>query len=93
MLKKLARRIKKDNVNGAKVSILEELFYDFHRKRYQVYWMNLVRGLFFGVGSVIGATVVIALLVWLLNLFADIPGGIGQFVQNIVDSMDRSTRL
>jgi hypothetical protein len=90
VFKRIARRIKKDNENGARISVLEELFYDFHRKRHEVYWMNFVRGLFFGVGSALGATVVIALLAWLLNLFTDLPGGIGHFVQDILNAMNQS---
>lgn len=93
MVKKLAekivKRIKKDNENGAKVAILEELFNDFNRNRHQVYMMNFVRGIFFGVGSVLGATVVIALFVALLNFFTDLPGGIGGFIQSIIDAMNR----
>lgn len=76
--------------NDARRAILEDLFYDFHRRRGQVYWMNFVRGLFFGFGSVLGGTVVIALVVWLLSLLVDLPGGIGDFVQYVVETVQRS---
>ena len=93
MVKKLAskmvKQVKKDSENAARVAILQELFNDFNRNRHQVYLMNFVRGIFFGVGSVLGATVVIALFVALLNFFTDLPGGIGGFIQSIVDAMDR----
>ncbi len=87
--KKVVNRIKKDNENGARVAILQELFNDFNRNRHQVYVMNFVRGIFFGVGSVLGATVVIALFVALLNIFTDLPGGIGGFIQSIIDAVNR----
>jgi len=89
LVKKVVSRVKKDNENGARTAVLEDLFYDFNRNRHQVYVMNFVRGIFFGLGSAIGATVVIALLVALLNFFTDLPGGIGGFIQSIIDAMNR----
>lgn len=82
-------KIKKDNENGARKAILEDLFYDFHKSRRQVYLMNFVRGLFFGVGSVVGGTIVIGLIIWLLSQLVDLPGGIGNFVQYIVDLVQK----
>lgn len=49
--------------------------------------MNFIRGIFFGVGSALGATIVIGLLLWLLSFFVDLPGGVGNFVQYIVDTV------
>lgn len=84
MLKRAARRVKSENELGARRAVLEDLFYDFHSSRRQVYWMNFTRGLFFGVGSILGGTLVVALILWLLNLLVDLPGGIGDFVEYIV---------
>lgn len=84
-MKKIKARIDKENEFGARRAILEDLFYDFHKSRHQVYWFNFVRGLFFGVGSVLGATVIVALLVWTLSRLVDLPGGIGGFIQYVVD--------
>lgn len=83
MIKKIAakvkNRIKTDNERGARENFLEDLFHDFNRNRVQVYKMNFVRGIFFGFGSVIGGTVVIALLAWILSFFVAIPGVGGGF--------------
>jgi hypothetical protein len=89
-VKKVVKKVKEDNEAGARRAILEELFYDFHRSRRQVYLMNFFRGIFFGFGSILGGTLVIALVVWLLSLLADIPGGIGDFIQYIVDTVQNS---
>lgn len=53
---------------GARRAILEDLFYDFHKSRHQVYAMNFLRGIFFGFGTVIGGTVVVLLVIWVLSL-------------------------
>jgi len=85
MIKKVVKKLKEDNERGARQAILEDLFYDFNRSRHQVYLMNFVRGIWFGVGSVIGGTLIVALVVWLLTLLVDLPGGIGDFVQFVVN--------
>ena len=84
-VQKTARKLKKENELGARRAVLEDLFYDFHRSRAQVFWMNFFRGIFFGVGTVMGGTLVVAIVVWILSLFADVPGGFGDFIQYIVD--------
>jgi hypothetical protein len=70
--------------------VIEELFYDFNSSRVEIYKMNFVRGIFFGFGSLVGGTIVIALLVGLLSLLTDIPGGVGDFVQYVVNIVRRS---
>ena len=84
-MSKITSKIQRDNENGARKAILEDLFYDFNRSRAQVYKMNFIRGLFFGFGSVIGGTVVVAVIIWLLSRFVDLPGGVGNFIQYVVD--------
>jgi hypothetical protein len=88
--KKIVKKIKKDNERGARKSIIEELFYDFNRNKTQVYWMNFTRGIFFGFGSVLGATVVVAIIVWILAQFAGLFPSIGSYIQQIIDAMQRS---
>jgi len=92
MIKKTLAKVKTDNENGARRTVIEDLFYDFHRSRAQVYKMNFIRGIFFGVGSILGGTVVVALILWLLSLLVDLPGGIGDFVQYIVDIVDNNQK-
>lgn len=52
---------------AARHAVMQDLFYDFNRSRGQIYWLNFWRGIFFGLGSVLGGTVVVALVVWLLS--------------------------
>jgi len=90
--KKAVHKVQKDSEAGARRAILEDLFYDFHSSRRQVFVMNFFRGLFFGVGSVIGGTLVVALIVGLLSLLTDIPGGIGDFIQFIVNTVQETKK-
>jgi len=84
-LKKLAD----DQNRGAQKNILEELFYDIYPNRWEIYRVNFFRGISFGFGSAIGATVLVVIAVMILNLFVNIPGGIGDFVKSIVDAMNQ----
>lgn len=90
MLKKVAKRIKRDNENGSRKNVMEELFYDFNRSRTEVYKMNFIRGLFFGLGSVLGGTVVIAIFIWLLNAVGVLVPAVSDFTQDVVQTMDRT---
>lgn len=81
---------RQNNESGSRRAVLEDLFYDFNKSRVQIYKMNFIRGIFFGVGSVLGGTVVVAALLWVLSLLVDIPGGVGDFIKFIVTSVRNS---
>lgn len=87
---KLIEKVKKDNEIAAKKGLLEELFHDLYRGRLEIYKLNFVRGIFFGFGSVLGGTIVVALIIWILSLFTNLPGGVGHFVQDVINSMRQS---
>lgn len=89
-LQRIFRRVKVDNENGARKSIIEDLFYDFNRSKSEVFLMNFFRGLFFGIGSVVGGAAIILVSAVVLGLFVDLPGGIGEFVQRVIDAMNRT---
>lgn len=72
----------------ARKALLEELFYDFHQNRRQVYWMNFVRGIFFGFGSLLGGTIVVATVVWVLGQVT----GFFPPLQDAVDSLSASVQ-
>ncbi len=89
MLHKITKKFNKGNEGGARRQILEELFYDFHQSRTQVYWMNFTRGIFFGFGTILGGTVLVAFIVWLLGQFVGFPY-IGDYLKSIIDAMQYS---
>jgi F0F1-type ATP synthase membrane subunit a len=90
VVKKVKHKVERESELGARRAVLEDLFYDINKSRAQNYKMNFFRGLFFGLGSVLGATIVVAFVIWLLSLLADIPGGFGDFIQYIVDTVQKS---
>jgi hypothetical protein len=91
MTKKVIKKFKEDNERGARESVIEDLFFDFNRNKVQVYKMNFIRGIFFGLGSVLGGTILIALFAWLLSLFIHIPG-IGQPIEQIQQTIQNDKK-
>lgn len=89
LAKKVIDKVVKDNENGARHAVIEDLFYDFHRHRFQVYGMNFWRGLFFGFGSALGATILIAVLIWLTGQLVDIFPALADFMNTLNDTMQR----
>jgi hypothetical protein len=49
--------------------------------------MNFVRGVFFGFGSVLGGTLLIALLVWTLAQLGAVVPFLSDFIQQILDAL------
>ena len=72
---------------GARRTLLEELFNDFYDDRRNIYKMNFFRGIFFGLGTVIGGTIIVALIVWGLSFFVNIPG-VGDAAQKATESLE-----
>ena len=72
---------------SAEEAVLDDLFYDMYRHRGRVYRVNFFRGLFFGFGSLLGGTLVIALLIFILSFLVQIPGGLGDFFKWVIDAI------
>ena len=51
----------------AEERVLEDLFYDLYRNRGRVYKTNFFRGIFFGLGTFLGGTVVVAIVIFILT--------------------------
>jgi hypothetical protein len=87
-LKETIRKVKDNLVKGAAQGLAEGLFEDYYAHRYRVYWMNLVRGIWFGFGTVVGGTIVVALLLWVLSFLGEVPF-VGHFVQSFQNSVQQ----
>jgi uncharacterized membrane protein YfcA len=69
----IVKKIADDQFKTAPQAVLEDLFEDYYKRRRQIYWMNFIRGIYFGFGGVLGGTLVVALVLWLLSVFQYIP--------------------
>lgn len=86
------QRLHDDNEKGSRQALLEELFNDFNRNRYEIYKINFFRGIFFGFGSLLGGTMLIVLLVWVLNLTGQLVPSVAGFIDQILNVMQNSRR-
>ena len=87
---KAAKKIENENERFARHQIMEELFYDFGRNRYQIYWMNFTRGIFFGFGTVLGGTVLVALMIWALGQFAGWFPPVSDFIHQFTETVKQA---
>ena len=67
--------------------ILQSVFESGYANHWRVYKVNFVRGLFFGLGSVLGGTIIIAVALWILSFFTELPiiGELAETVQSTVE--------
>lgn len=57
----------------------------------KTYKMSFIKGVMSGLGGVIGATVVLVLLLWMLSLFQNVPL-VGKFVRNFKETVNTQQR-
>lgn len=79
-----------DRAKSAQKTLLEELFNDLYADRRKIYKVNFFRGIFFGLGSVIGGTIILAFLVWIISLFVNLPV-IGDFFQETQNTLQQES--
>ena len=65
---------------------LEILFASGYISRKRLYLENFFRGMFFAVGTVIGLSIGVGVLIWFLSLFDEIPL-IGPVLENLTDQI------
>lgn len=71
----------------AAVQALEYLLAAGYVSKKRLYLENFTRGVFFSLGSIIGAAVAVTVLLWILSLFDGLPfiHDISQAVENTVE--------
>lgn len=71
-------------------ALILDYIYVLHSTKRQI-WSSFLRGMFAGLGGVVGATLGVALLVALLQLFGGFPL-IGQYFKDIGQTIENRTR-
>ena len=69
----------------AAVQALEYLLAAGYVNKKRLYFENFMRGIFFSVGSIIGAALVVTILLWILSLFDGFP-----FIRGISDAVENT---
>ncbi len=64
--------------------LISDVYETGYASRGRIYRMSFVKGLLAGFGGVVGATIVVGLVVWLLSLLDAVP-----FVNDLRDAIER----
>ncbi len=68
---------------------LEEVYLIGYANPKRFLWFGFLRGIVYGLGIFIGGTIVVALVIWVLSQFNQVPV-IGPFVEKIVEIVQTS---
>ncbi len=69
---------------------LEILFASDYIDKKKLYISNFLRGMAFSAGGILGATVIVGLLLWILSLFDNVPL-IGPLIENTVNTIENNS--
>ncbi len=78
---------KKEQQTEASKSMIQDLLEDMYADRGKIYKVNFFRGVFFGFGSVLGGTILIAFTVWVLAQLGAVVPFLSDFIQQILDAL------
>lgn len=65
--------------------MMQNIYESHYADRWRAYRMSFLKGVFGGLGGVIGATIVVAILAWVLSLFHYVP-----FLNRLTDNIQRT---
>lgn len=71
--------------------MVESIFESGYADRNKTYKMSFIKGVLGGLGGVIGATVVVAILLWILSLLGNVPF-LDRITENVQDTVEQSQR-
>lgn len=88
-IKKIREKKLNNQELDAEEAVLDDLFYDLYRNRGRVYKINFIRGIFFGLGTFLGGTVLITVLITVLTWLTNIFPGISDYINWIITSFHK----
>lgn len=89
--KQKAHKPTKEQIDHAKEA-LELLFASEYISKTKLYKENFFRGIFFGLGTLIGTVIVITIVLWVLSLLDSVPF-IGPVIENIEESVNQAKQV
>ena len=89
MAKKASKQLSQEDSKQIAKALQILFATDFISKK-KLYWENFVRGLMMSMGTIVGATIGIALLLWVLSFFKTVPL-IGPLLRNAQQTIQKST--
>jgi hypothetical protein len=70
---------------------IRELFENIYvTKKWQMIGLNFLRGIAFGLGTFLGGTIVIAIVIWILAQTIDVFPWAHDFTQKLINSLSKS---
>ena len=88
-LRKIREKKLENDELTAEEQVLEDLFYDLYRNRGSVYKVNFFRGIFFGLGTFLGGTVIVALVIFLLTWISSLLPANLSIIDWLLDGLKR----
>lgn len=88
-IKKIREKKLNNQELDAEEAVLDDLFYDLYRNRGRVYKINFIRGIFFGLGTFLGGTVLITVLITVLTWLTNVFPGISDYINWIITSFHK----
>ncbi len=67
-------------------AVAMEDFIQYVSSPWRIVWVNFLAGVFRGLGALIGASIVLALVVWVLTLLVDVPL-VGEYAKDVKGTM------
>lgn len=86
MAKRKTKQAEYQELGKAAQDLIVRSYGEMYSLRRQM-WVSFVKGVFSGLGAVIGATLMVAVLLFLLRYLGDLPA-VGRFFENIYNLID-----
>jgi hypothetical protein len=87
---KASKAPKTKSLSEDQKSAVREIFEDVYIiNRWHIASTNFLRGIFFGLGTFLGGTIMVALVIWLLTRTVDLFPWAHDFTERLIDSLQK----
>jgi hypothetical protein len=87
---KKANQSEKRALSSGEREEIRELFEDVYiSNKWRIMRMNFLRGIFFGLGTFLGGTIVVAVVIWVLSQTVDLFPWAQDFTERLINSLQK----